>query len=284
MSVSVVSLIAMFITLSICVFVPIITLVIYAIINRGKGVWLAWLLGAAGFFVMQIVIRTPIISLAASLPKFQQWTIKYYFLYVFILAVTAALFEVVARYAVAKILKKKRCYAVAVGAGLGHGGIEAIVLIGGTYVNNIIYSILINTGNFRPMVMSMSDLGVDIEQFRTIEMQLIGTPSGTFLLAGYERILTMIIHIALTVMVFYFVHKGKDFIGILLCFLCHATIDFVPGLIQGLTVYNRMATIHLSDTVLYIIIYTFLTFVAIIALVITFIIRHLWLKEAKLQK
>ena len=61
--VSLASIVAMFITLAICMFVPIIALIVYAVKNKGKGVWIAWLLGAAGFFVMQIIIRMTILSI-----------------------------------------------------------------------------------------------------------------------------------------------------------------------------------------------------------------------------
>ena len=49
----------------------------------------------------------------------------------------------------------------AVGAGLGHGGIEAIVIVGMTYINNLLYSAMINTGAFDTMVESTAQMGVD---------------------------------------------------------------------------------------------------------------------------
>ena len=281
---SILSLIGMLLTFSISVFVPIITLIIYAIVNKKKGVWLAWLLGAAGFFVMQIVIRMPIVSLLSEMPKIKAWYNRgpNILIYLFILAFTAALFELVARYVVAKILKKKNCYPVAVGAGLGHGGIEAIVLIGGTYISNIICYFLIITGNFRELLYTLSDMGVDVTELRMIEYQLEGTPMIMYLLAGYERILTMIIHIALTVIVFYFVHKGKDFIGILLCMFLHFTVDFAPGFIQylGRLLFMRAGYSSTVEWISLILVYVFLTTMAIIGLVITLIIRHKWKKES----
>ena len=60
--VSTFSLVAMVVTLLICMVVPFLAVIIYAAKNKKKGVWIAWLVGAAGFFVMQIIIRTPILS------------------------------------------------------------------------------------------------------------------------------------------------------------------------------------------------------------------------------
>ena len=100
--VSLASIIAMFITLVICMFVPIIALIVYAVKNKGKGVWIAWLLGAAGFFVMQIIIRMTILSILQMQPGFVAWASGHYAVYTLSLAFTAGLFEVVARYVVAK--------------------------------------------------------------------------------------------------------------------------------------------------------------------------------------
>ena len=155
------SLVAMVVTLLICMVVPIVALIVYAVKNKGKGVWLAWFIGAAGFFVMQIIIRTPILSLLSLNQGFVEFANNHYIAYVAILAFTAALFELIARVIGANILKKKRSYEVAFGAGLGHGGIEAIVLIGMTYINNLLYSAMINTGAFDAMVESTAQMGVD---------------------------------------------------------------------------------------------------------------------------
>ena len=278
--VPIVSMVAMVITLGICTVVPLLALIVYAIKNKGKGVWIAWLLGAAGFFVMQIVIRTSILSLVQMMPGFMQFVADYYIVYVAILAFTAALFEVVARYVVAKILKKKQCYEVAVGAGLGHGGIEAIVLIGLTYVNNILYSIMINTGAFDTMVSQTAKMGVDVSQLMMAKKLLITTHPMMYFLAGYERILTMVIHIALTVLVFYFVSKKKDFVGIILCLLIHTLVDFVPGFIQGLDSYIYIG-IKIPETAVYLIIYAFLTIMAIVGIIITVSIRKKWKKASE---
>lgn len=272
------SLIAMVVTLLICTIAPIVAWIIYAVKNKGKGVWLAWLIGAAGFFVMQIVIRTPILSLLSLSPEFVKFANDYYIVYVLILAFTAALFEIVARFVGAIILKKKQCYEVAVGAGLGHGGIEAIFLVGMTYVNNILYSIMINSGTFDAMVDATAQMGVDVTALVDVKKALIETSSATFLLAGYERILTMILHVAMTVLVFYFVSKKKSFVGILLCLLMHTVIDFVPGFVQGASIYGYLGDMFPIE-VAYAIIYAFLTVMAVIGIVIITTIRKKWKME-----
>lgn len=276
--VSVFSLIAMVMTLLVCTVAPILALIIYAVKNKGKGVWLAWFIGAAGFFVMQIVIRTPILSILSVSEGFVKFANDYYVVYILILAFTAALFEVVARFVGAIILKKKQCYEVAVGAGLGHGGIEAIFLVGMTYINNILYSIMINAGTYDVMVDSTAKMGVDVSSLVQAKSALIETSPAMFLVAGYERILTMILHVAMTVLVFYFVNKKKSFVGILLCLLIHTVIDFVPGFVQGASIYGYLGD-KFPIEIAYAIIYAFLTAMAVAGIVIIISIGKKWKKN-----
>lgn len=264
--VGITSILAMVVTLLICTVLPILVYIVYGVKHKGKNVWLAWLLGAVGFFVMQIIIRTPILSILSLNEGFVKFASENYILYVVILAFTAALFEVVARYVVAKILQKKQYFETAVAAGLGHGGIEAITIVGLTYVNNLLYSFMINVGTYDLLVEQTASMGVDATSLLTIKSSLIETSSSMFLLAGYERILTMILHVAMTVLVFYFVKKKKDFIGIVLCLLVHTLIDFIPAFLVGIMAAN----------IAYIITYTFLTVMAVIGIVILVRIKKKW--------
>ena len=146
--VSTASMIAIIITLFITLIAPVIVWIIYGVKNKGKGVWKALALGAAGFVLLQMIIRMPILNIVSLIPGFGTFVAEYYVVYCLILAITAALFEVVARFAVAKILQKKINYEQGVAAGLGHGGIEAILIVGMTYINNLLYAIMINSGTF----------------------------------------------------------------------------------------------------------------------------------------
>ena len=260
---------AVIVTLFISLILPLIVYIVYGVKNKGKGVWAAWLLGAAGFFVFQIIIRTPILSVLSLFPGYADFVTEHYVLYCLILAFTAALFEVAGRYIVAKIMRKNLTYERSMAAGLGHGGIEAMLLIGMTYINNLIYIIMINTGTFDSLVEQTAALGVDTSQLTAIKDTFLSMSSGVFLLAGYERILTMILHVALSMLVCYFVSCKKDIVGIVVCVLIHWMVDFVSPLVSG------MATDYLgnviSTNVSYVIIYSFLTAVGIVSVLI---IRH----------
>lgn len=254
------------ITLCICLIVPLAVYIIYGVKNKGKGVWTAWLLGAAGFAVPQLFIRVPILNVLALSEGFQKFAEKQYVSYCLILAFTAGLFEVAGRFAVAKILSKKMNYERAIAAGLGHGGIEAMFLVGMTYINNLIYSILINTGTFITVIEQTEASGVDVSQLVAVQEALINTNSVTFLLAGYERILTMIFHLAMSLLVCYFVSQKQACKGVFICLLSHTTVDFVSPLISGLAT-DYLGNV-ISTNTSYIIIYAFLTAIAVASIVV----------------
>ncbi len=268
------SILAMVVTLLVTLVMPIVAWIVYVVKNKEKKVGGAVLLGAAGFFVMQIVIRLSIINVLALTPSFMSFAANHYVLYCLILAFTAALVEVIARYAVAKILSKKLSYEQGIAAGLGHGGIEAIVLIGMTYINNLLYSVMINTGTYDVMVEQTAALGVDTSALLSAKEQLIETSSSLFLLAGYERILTIILHIALSLLVCYFVSRKKDFTGIGICLVIHMLVDFVSPVINGLTTPYLGSKI--SVTTSYVLVYGFLTAVAVCSVLLIRKIKKSW--------
>ena len=278
--VSTASIIAIIITLFITLIAPVIVWIIYGIKNKGKGVWKAILLGAAGFVLLQMIIRMPILSLASMLPGFVLFVEKNYVLYCLILAFTAALFEVIARFAVAKILQKKINYQQGVAAGLGHGGIEAILLIGMTYVNNLLYAIMINTGAFDMTVEATvaADTSGALEgQLMAIKTALVDTASYTFYLAGYERVLCVIFHVAMSLLVCYLVYKKKAFLGVAIAFVAHFLVDFISPMVSGLA--NSYLGNVISTGTSYLIIYGFLTIVAIMSFALIVFIGKKWTTE-----
>lgn len=253
------ALITITITLLITLVAPIAIFIFYGIRHSKEGIWSALALGALGFFVMQMVIRIPILQALSLLPGFVAFANNHYVIYSLILAFTAGLFELVGRYVVAKLMAKRLTYHRSVAAGLGHGGIEAILLVGMTYINNLLYSFMINTGAFDALINQVST-SVDVYPLISIKETLIETPAAIYLLAGYERILTMICHLAMTLIVCYFVAKKQDIKGVVICLALHTLLDAGAGLIPYFVpISGENATLG------YIAIYAFLTIMAVIS-------------------
>lgn len=269
--------IAVCVTLFISLVFPLLLYILYGVKNKGKGVWTAWLLGAAGFFVSQIIIRTPVLSLLSRKQGFLFFASKHYVLYCLILALSAGLFEAIGRYAVAKLMSKRLTFERGVAAGLGHGGIEAMLIVGMTYVNNLIYIFMFQSGSFDQFVERTAQLGVDANSLLVIRDTLIHSSPAIFYLAGYERLLTMILHVALSLLVCYFVRQKKDLWGILICVALHGTVDFVAPLINGMM--TGLLGDGISTTVAYLLIYSFLTLAAALSIAGILSLKKRWQTE-----
>ncbi len=259
--VSISTMIAVCVTLFISMVLPVILYIVYGVKNKGEGVWSGWLMGAAGFFVMQYSLRTPLIVLLPTIPGFMELAEKYYLLYCFVLAFSAGLFEMFGRLFVAKLAEKSLTFKRGFAMGMGHGSIEAILLIGMTYVNNLLYSIAINNGTFDSMIEQVVAAGQDASMLYDVREALINTFPGVFYLAGYERILTFVFHIALSLIVCYFVWRKKTAIGLIICLTAHTAVDFITGALNGMSTEYLGNVV--SEKVGYILIYLFLTLVAV---------------------
>lgn len=261
--VPVTTVIACVITLLISLVLPIIVLIIFAVKNKRQGVVSAWLLGAAGFFATQIMIRVPLLTVLQNQSWFAAFAHNYPFIYAFALAFTAGIFELAGRFGVAKLMEKKLTFKRSLAAGLGHGGIEAILLTGMTYVNNLIFIIMINSGFFDILITNTAGLGVDLSQLEMIKTQLVGITPVMFLLAGFERLLAMTSHTAMSALVCYGVARKKPGVCALLCLGIHTLIDLTAGI-----------TLVLPQNIAYPVIYAVLAAVAVVSVVILKNIRR----------
>lgn len=270
------TLLACIFTLCVCLFLPIAVLILFAVKYKGEKILPAWLLGAAGFFVTQMLIRLPILTVLQSQSWFVSFSQKTPFVYAFSLAFTAGLFELVGRFVVAKLMAKDLTFRRSLAAGLGHGGIEAIVLIGLTYVNNLIYIVMINTGMFDPMIREVAAMGdavpqleATITQLEMVKTQLVSYPASLFLLASVERVLTICCHAGMSLIVCYGVASGKTMPCLLICLGIHTLLDLTAGI-------SLLIGTALTQTVAYLIIYLFLAIAAAISLLIICKLRRDW--------
>ncbi len=216
--VSTASLAAMFATLLLSVGLPI-GLVVY-FYRRYRFSLKALLVGVGVFVVFQIVLRLPLLSFLATQSWFSDLSSSFLFSVVLIGGFTAGLVEECGRYlGFSILLKDKLSWENGLAYGLGHGGIEAIAVVGLAYINNIVLSIMINQGAFDRLIAPA--LGAEAV---LIKNQLTGLPPSLFLAAGAERALTLIIHIALSLMVLYAVKRKKP-LFLLTAILLHTVLN-----------------------------------------------------------
>ena len=156
------SIISIILTLIVSLILPPVFAAVYALRHKKQGIWSAWLLGALGFFVPQILIRFPILTALSRTDGFVAFSQTHPLVYGFSLAFTAGLFEVVGRYAVARMLQKNLTYRRALAAGLGHGGIEAMIITGLAYISNLVFVVMLQTGGFEATLAQTTAAGGDV--------------------------------------------------------------------------------------------------------------------------
>lgn len=192
-------------------------------------------IGALVFTVFQFLTRIPLLTVLNQQPWFQGLMTNLLFSAVLVGGLSAGLFEEIGRYLGFRfLLKKELSWGNGVAYGIGHGGIEAIGLVGLSYINNIIFSLMINAGTFDSLV--GSQLGA--ETAALIKNQLINTAPALFLVGGLERLFAMLIQIALSLVVLYGVMKRK-IIYLFYAILLHALVNASSVILlqQGLGIW-----------------------------------------------
>lgn len=192
----------------------------------------ALLVGALVFFAFQIVFRIPILSWLAQMDWYRNLvggsSVSNYLFLTLFLAITAGIFEETGRFLGYKFLLRNQLeWKNGLAFGTGHGGIESILLVGMSMLNNINLSILINTGKFESQIGSKIPASVA----QNIKDSLINTPSWLFAFGGLERILTLIIQIGFSLLVLHGV-MTKRYRYLVYAILLHTMVDVPAGLYQ----------------------------------------------------
>ena len=192
-------LISLIIGIAICFGLPIAGLIFLMRKRKGAGKAFAW--GAAAFVVSQLLIRVPILQLL--LPNFAWFGAMqlYPWAYRLFLGLTAGLAEETARWiAFRYLLKGKHTLEHGLAFGLGHGGIEAMLLVG---LNMIAGAVMTLTGQ--------------AAQFPA--------DSGSVLVAGAERLFAMAFHVGASLLILYGVRTGRGLWYWILAVALHGVLD-----------------------------------------------------------
>lgn len=222
--VSIYSMAGMIFSLLLIFLVPV-GLVIY--FYRKEKIYLpAVLVGVLVFLVFQLLTRIQLINYFSTMDWFAEMAQNMVFL-IFFFALTAGIFEEIGRYLGFRfLLKKHLSWKNGVAFGIGHGGFEAIALVGTATINNLGASIMINAGTFDTQV--APQLG---EMANYVKQALVETEPVMFFFAGVERMAALAIHIGLSVLVLYAVKKRKAFY-LLAAIIIHGIFN-IPAVIYG---------------------------------------------------
>ena len=205
-------------------------LALAVVAHRRLGVsWKYFAYGALIFFLFQMISRVPIV-IAIQKTIAPQLDASSVFLYTWlgILALTAGLFEEVGRFVGYRWLmrREEKTWNKAVMYGLGHGGLESALLIGGSGLLTLVNLIVLSSIGLN--IIPPAQRVVVVHQLATINAQPVWFP----LLGAWERLWTVPVHVALSVLVLQVFRRG-NIAWLWLAILAHATVDFVTiGVLQ----------------------------------------------------
>ncbi|MDR2994391.1 MAG: YhfC family intramembrane metalloprotease [Bacillus cereus] len=144
-----------------------------------KKRYIPYMLGVLAFAVSQILIRIPILNyLNGTSTDFQMFSAMQPVLFVFLLSLSAGIFEEIARFIAMRYFMKQRDWQSGFLFGAGHGGIEAILIVGIPVV-----SLLLS--------------------------QTVSGNTDSYFVGGIERFFAMILHIGLSFIVLQAVVQKK---------------------------------------------------------------------------
>ncbi|MCH5268641.1 MAG: YhfC family intramembrane metalloprotease [Lachnospiraceae bacterium] len=213
--------------------VPVVLIVVWKL--RMRKSLLPVFVGAGVFFVFAFILEavphTIFLRIQSPVSDFLNNNVWVYALYG---GTMAALFEETGRFVAYKyILKKKTERETAISYGLGHGGIECIIILGVGQLQNFTYSQLINNGKMDSILESMSGNPAAVKTYQSVIKALTNLKLSDMIWGGVERIAAILLQVALSVLVFYAVREAGQIRFLWIAMAVHALVDFIAAFYQA---------------------------------------------------
>lgn len=193
------------------------------------------MVGAAVFIIfVQILEKIPHLLMIDSTGKSLKWSSNPYLFAVYG-ALAAGIFEELGRFLGYQFLLKKNPLQRKDGLsyGLGHGGIEAVIIGVAVAVSSIVMAFAINAGTFELLAGSKAP----VEQVALIKDQMMNRNFWDYVLGGVERGFALCIQIALSLLVLLGVLR-RQFKYVILSIALHAFVNFFAALYQAGVIHN----------------------------------------------
>jgi uncharacterized membrane protein YhfC len=197
--------------------------------KRVKAKIIPCIVGMASFFIFASILEGLVHSIVLGKFALREKPI----IFIVYGALMAGVFEETGRFISFKLLKLKyNGIETGLAYGIGHGGIEAILLAGLAMIGTMIFSINANMGNY--------NTAENLVQINAQITAIASMPSYRFLISGMERIFAICIHIALSVIVFYSVFVKNKVWLYFFAILLHAIVDVPAMLFQVGFIHSTM--------------------------------------------
>lgn len=232
-TVSTSSMLFMLLTAVLGIALPLITAIIWC--KKKHEPFTTVLIGAATFLLFAIVIEKPLQALVISLDSpVSQFVNARPVLWGIIVGLFPGVFEETGRFVAFKtVLRKRKQRETGLSHGIGHGGFEAMFILGITYIEYFVFAIMLNQGSFvELMIEPVKDtLTPDVvKQITDIVEQITTFSAATMGVALVDRLIAVAFHIGASIMVFYAVKDKKKWWLYPFAILIHTVIDGFLGL------------------------------------------------------
>lgn len=220
----------MFLSMVFAILGPILLLIIWRM--KKKSNLMPALTGAVTFIVAALVLENiPKYFLFSGTNTVSEYVLNHAWAYTLAGALLAGIFEECGRFVAFRFfLKNHTVKKTAITYGIGHGGIECIILLGLGMVSNLSMAFAINSGAISALMENIP--AEQLTAYENIITTLTTATFGTFLLGMWERIFAVLFHIALSVLVFAGVKEKSKFYLFPLAILLHAGLDVFAALYQ----------------------------------------------------
>ena len=203
------------------------------------------LIGAATFIVFALVLESIVHNIVLKGPHGAaiQGNMLYYALYG---GLMAGLFEETGRFLSMKYLLKKEPTTVkpALAYGIGHGGVEMIILFGFTMISLLTMAVMVKSGQTDTL---LSKVPADAQgQIQATITQLTDSGAEDWLMGLWERISALLLHLSLSVLVWAAVRKGGKWLWLFpAAILLHALVDGLA------VVLSKSASIPATEAIIF---------------------------------
>jgi len=153
-------------------------------------------------------------------------------LWALVVALFPGVFEETGRLIAFKtVLRKRKNRETSISYGIGHGCGEAMILLGITYIEYIVFAVMINLGTFQTVIDQATAQAPDqINTVYALAGQIASFSMASLGVALFERVFAVLFHIGASILVFYACKdKNKTWLYPLAIIL-HTAMDFIAAL------------------------------------------------------
>ena len=191
------------------------------------------LAGAGTFLLFALILEKPLQALVISIDHpVSRFLYANPVLISIVAALFAGVFEETGRlFAFKTILRKRKNKETSISYGIGHGGFEVMLIYGYSYILNIVYGIMMNTGTIQILIDETLAKAPDQADAIIELLNSVATFGISNIFVGaFERIFAVLFHIGASIIVFYACKNKKNIWMYPLAIALHTAMDFVAAL------------------------------------------------------